>query len=47
MLQVFLDQSMPIIEYYEKLGKVRRINADRNPDEIYEEVRKLFSWAKQ
>lgn len=40
--QVFIDQSMPIIEYYEKRGRVRKINADRDPDTIYEQVRQLF-----
>ncbi len=41
-VQVFVEQSMPIIEYYEKFGKVRQINADRSPEEIYKEVEALF-----
>ena len=40
--QVFLDSSLPVIEHYEQEGKVARINADRDPDEIYQEVRRLF-----
>ncbi len=33
---------MPIIEYYDKQGKVKQINADRDPSTVYSEVRKLF-----
>jgi len=39
---VFRRDSMPVVEHYEALGKVRRFNADRSPDQIYGEVRKLF-----
>ncbi len=42
-MQVFVESSMPIIEHYEKLGKVRQINADRDPEEIYQQVRQLFA----
>ena len=40
--QVFLESSLPVIDHYEARGKVRRINANRSADEVYEEVRKLF-----
>ncbi|KAK9810431.1 hypothetical protein WJX72_010584 [[Myrmecia] bisecta] len=40
--KVFLQASMPVIEFYEKRGVVRRFNADRTPEEVYAEVRKLF-----
>ena len=40
--QVFLQSSLPVIQHYEAKGKVHRIYADRSPDEVYEEVRKLF-----
>jgi len=40
--QVFLQSSLPVIQHYEALGKVHRIYADRSPDEVYQEVRKLF-----
>lgn len=39
---VFIDSSMPVIQYYEALGKVARINADRPAEEVYKEVRRLF-----
>ncbi len=40
--RVFIESSMPVIEYYEKEGKVARITADRDPEEIYKEVRRSF-----
>ena len=33
---------MPVINYYEKKGKVHKIDANRPPDEVYGEVRQLF-----
>ena len=33
--QVFKEQSIPIINYYETIGKVRRINANQSADEVY------------
>ena len=41
-LQVFTDSSMPVVQHYEQLGKVRRFDSNRDPDGIYQEVRKLF-----
>ena len=40
--KVFLESSMPVVQYYEKQGKVARISADRDPDDIYKEVRRAF-----
>lgn len=40
--RVFLEQSLPVVEYYEKQGKVAKINADREPEEVYKEVRRSF-----
>ena len=40
--QVFLDSSMPVVQHYESTGKVHRFKADRDPDAIYGDVRKLF-----
>ena len=39
---VFRRDSMPVVDHYAALGKVHRVNADRSPDEIYAEVRRLF-----
>lgn len=41
-LQVFTEQSLPVVEHYEALSKVARIDAHRDPEEVYREVRRLF-----
>lgn len=41
--RVFIEQSMPVIEHYEKEGKVARINADRDPADVYKEVHRLYT----
>ena len=38
---MFVDSSMPIIKFYEQKGKVRKINADRSPDQVYADVQPL------
>lgn len=38
----YLNQTMLIINYYDKLGFVRRIDATRPVKQIYEDVRQLF-----
>jgi len=37
--KTFVETSMPVVEYFEKEGKVVRIKAVKSPDEIYEEVK--------
>ncbi|MCJ1435964.1 bifunctional uridylate/adenylate kinase [Xylographa pallens] len=37
--KTFVETSMPVVEYFEKEGKVVRIPATRAPDEVYEEVK--------
>ena len=37
-----MDSTLPIITFYEARGRVRRINADRSPQDVYADVRKLF-----
>ena len=39
---VFRRDSLPVVQHYEALGKVRRINADQSPDGVYADVRRLF-----
>jgi len=36
--KVFLEQSMPVVEHYKKLGKVIWADSDRLPDEIFAEI---------
>jgi UMP-CMP kinase len=40
--KVFIEQSMPVIEHYEKQGKVARINADRSPEDVYQETKRMY-----
>ena len=37
--KVFLEQSLPVIEHYTRLGKARKIDTNRPVDVIYAEVR--------
>lgn len=37
--KTFVETSMPVVEYFEKQGKVVKVLADRVPEEIFEEVR--------
>lgn len=38
--KTFVETSMPVVEYFEKEGKVVKVKAVKSPDEIYEEVKK-------
>eukprot|EP00897_Mesotaenium_endlicherianum_P011072 jgi/Mesen1/9994/ME000072S09406 len=38
----FLDQSMPVVDYYETQGKVRKINATKTPDQVFKSLSPLF-----
>ena len=39
----FRGESMPIVDAYEKEGKVRKVIADRHVEEVYKEVAKLVA----
>ena len=41
----YKQQTMPIVELYEKENKVRKINAERGIDEIYADVKAAFDAA--
>ena len=43
--RTFVETSMPVVEKYEKLGKVLRVDASRSVDEVYAEVRKRLEAA--
>jgi len=36
------QQTMPVINYYDSLGKVAKINANRTADEVWVDVKKVF-----
>eukprot|EP00271_Cylindrocystis_brebissonii_P014166 TRINITY_DN35427_c0_g1_i1.p1 TRINITY_DN35427_c0_g1~~TRINITY_DN35427_c0_g1_i1.p1 ORF type:complete len:349 (-),score=62.98 TRINITY_DN35427_c0_g1_i1:836-1765(-) len=40
--KTFIESSMPVIEHYEKLDKVKKINATRAPDEVFKSLTPLF-----
>lgn len=42
-LVTFTQDTMPIVEHYEKLNLLKRIDATKSPSEVYSEVKKLFS----
>ena len=37
--KTFLDTSMPVVEYFEKEGKVEKVEATKAPDEVFVVVR--------
>ena len=37
--KVFEDTSMPVVNLFEKQGRVERINAEHTPDEVYMQVK--------
>ncbi|XP_063366772.1 UMP-CMP kinase [Cydia amplana] len=39
----YLNDTMPIIDHYDRLGLVRRINAEVSPAEVFECVKKAFT----
>lgn len=43
----YLNDSMPIINYYRNLNEVRHIDAASDPDSVFEKVNAAFEEAKQ
>jgi UMP-CMP kinase len=37
--KVFIETSLPVVEYFEKRGKVIRVDGARPPEVVYEDVR--------
>lgn len=40
--KVFIESSMPVVQYYESLGKVSRVIANKSPEAVYADTKKLF-----
>eukprot|EP00761_Pharyngomonas_kirbyi_P011847 gb/GECH01011873.1/.p1 GENE.gb/GECH01011873.1/~~gb/GECH01011873.1/.p1 ORF type:complete len:191 (+),score=51.47 gb/GECH01011873.1/:1-573(+) len=40
--RTYLEQTMPVIEKYEKEGKLRKVSAMRSVEEVFDDVEKLF-----
>jgi len=39
----FRESSMPVVEFYETLGKVRKVDAIATPEEVYEKTKESFT----
>lgn len=40
--KTFVETSMPVVEYFEKAGKVEKVPATKTADGVYEDVRKVM-----
>lgn len=40
--KTFRDSSMPVIDYYKKMDKVRDVNSDQTPEEVYAQTKGHF-----
>ncbi|XP_042407540.1 UMP-CMP kinase 3-like isoform X2 [Zingiber officinale] len=40
---VFIESSLPVIEYYDQKGKVRKIDAMKPIDDVFEDVKAIFA----
>ncbi|KAJ4760207.1 UMP-CMP kinase [Rhynchospora pubera] len=41
--KVFVESSLPVVEYYDSLGKVKKIDAAKSITEVFEDVKVIFS----
>jgi len=41
--RTFKEQSIPIVELFEKLGKVKRVDANQDPEAVYADVKAAFT----
>uniref|UniRef100_A0A0D3DUJ1 adenylate kinase n=2 Tax=Brassica TaxID=3705 RepID=A0A0D3DUJ1_BRAOL len=41
--KVFVESTLPIVSYYESKGKLRKINAAKPSQEVFEEVKYVFA----
>lgn len=41
-LQTFVNESMPIIDVYKEKNMVRRVDADKSAEEVFEDVKAIF-----
>ncbi|XP_050236905.1 UMP-CMP kinase 3-like isoform X2 [Mercurialis annua] len=41
--KVFLESSIPVVEYYESKGKVRKIDAAKPIEEVFKDVKAIFA----
>ena len=41
--KTFVESSMPVVDYYAGLKKVRSVNSDQSPDEVYAQTKGHFA----
>jgi hypothetical protein len=42
-LQTFHEVTQPVIDYYDKQGKLRRVDSEKAPNDVFAEVQKILS----
>ena len=42
-LKVYAQQTAPLIEYYERRGKLKRVNGEQSVDEVYESIAEILN----
>lgn len=42
-IQTYTHETKPIIEYYDEKNLVKSIDANRSPDDVFEQVKKIFN----
>ncbi|GJN29906.1 hypothetical protein PR202_gb18169 [Eleusine coracana subsp. coracana] len=40
--EVFQEATLPVVQYYEKRGKLRRVDGAKSPDEVFKDVKAIF-----
>ena len=41
--KTFIESSMPVIDYYKNLSKVRSVDSDQSPDDVYKQTQGFFN----
>lgn len=41
--RVHVEQCLPVLAHYEKKGKLRQVDASKSTDEVYTEIKQLFT----
>lgn len=41
-IQVFLQHTQPIVDYYDRSNKVKHVDASRTKEEVFEDIKKIF-----
>ncbi|CAF0891757.1 unnamed protein product [Brachionus calyciflorus] len=42
-LEVFHQVTRPVIDYYDKIGKLRRVNAEKSPVEVFNDIERVIN----